>query len=164
MMDADAPVDFIRRLVAFDTTSSKSNLALIDFIADILRGQGVEPHLIPNADGTKASLLASIGPDSPGGVVLSGHTDVVPVADQAWTHDPFTVRERDDRLYGRGTADMKSFIAVALAMVPEFRARDLRVPIHLAFSYDEEVGCLSAPALLERIARVLAKPALAIIG
>jgi acetylornithine deacetylase len=164
MSGPTTPIDFIRRLVAFDTTSSKSNLELIRFVADVLGGQGIQPHLIPDADGTKASLLATIGPDAPGGVVLSGHTDVVPVADQAWTDDPFTVVERDGRLYGRGTADMKSFIAAALAMVPEFRERALKVPIHLALSYDEEVGCLSAPALLERIAQVLPKPALAIIG
>ena len=160
----ERPSILLRRPVAFDTTSSKSNLKLIDFVADVLRGQGIEPHLVPSADGAKASLLATIGPKVPGGVVLSGHTDVVPVTDQAWTDDPFAVVERDGRLYGRGTDDMKSFIAVALAMVPEFRARTLKVPIHLAFSYDEEVGCLSAPELLERIVRVLPKPALAIIG
>jgi acetylornithine deacetylase len=164
MAGPTTPVDFIRRLVAFDTTSSKSNLALIEFVAGVLRGQGIKPHLVPGADGAKASLFATIGPNAPSGVVLSGHTDVVPVTDQAWTDDPFVVVERDGRLYGRGTADMKGFIAVALAMVPEFRARTLRVPIHLAFSYDEEVGCLSAPDLIERIVRVLPKPALAIVG
>jgi len=164
MIDPGAPVEFIRRLVAFDTTSSKSNLELIHFVADVLGGQGIEPHLIPNADGTKAGLLATIGPDAPGGVVLSGHTDVVPVTDQTWTDDPFAVVERDGRLYGRGTADMKSFIAVALALVPEFRARALKVPIHLALSYDEELGCLSAPELIARIVQTLPKPAIAIIG
>ena len=159
-----APIDLLRRLVAFDTTSAKSNLELIAFVEAFLDGHGIEAHVIPGEDGAKANLFASIGPDVPGGVVLSGHTDVVPVTGQRWTSDPFTLTERGGRLHGRGCADMKGFIAVALAMVPEFKGRALAVPIHLALSYDEEVGCLGAPRLLERLAAVAPKPALAIVG
>lgn len=158
------PIDLLRRLVAFDTTSAKSNLELIAFVDEFLDGHGIEAHIVPSEDGAKANLFASIGPDVPGGVVLSGHTDVVPVAGQRWTSDPFTLTERNGRLHGRGSADMKGFIAAALAMVPEFQARALAVPIHLALSYDEEVGCLGAPRLLERLAAVALKPAVAIVG
>ena len=150
--------------MAFDTTSAKSNLELIVFVDAFLDRHGIKAHVVPSEDGAKASLFATIGPDAPGGVVLSGHSDVVPVTGQRWTGDPFTLTERDGRLYGRGTADMKGFIAVALAMVPEFRARPLAVPIHLAFSHDEEVGCLGAPRLLERLTGAVPKPALAIVG
>lgn len=157
-------IDLLRSLVGFDTTSAKPNRPLIDFIAARLRDEGVDSSLVGNEDGSKASLLATVGPALTGGIVLSGHTDVVPVTGQDWTSDPFRLSERDGRLYGRGTADMKSFLAVALAMVPAFRARRLRVPIHLAFSYDEEVGCLAAPALIAQMQRDLPTPALAIIG
>jgi len=158
------PIDILRRLVAFDTTSAKSNLELIDFVTNFLDDHGIKAQTVHSDDGAKANLFASIGPDVEGGVVLSGHTDVVPVTGQQWSSDPFSLIERDGRLHGRGAADMKSFIAVALAMVPEFQARPLAVPIHLAFSYDEEVGCLGAPRLLERLAAVVPKPALAIVG
>ncbi len=157
-------IQLLRALVGFDTTSAKPNRPLIDFIAARLREEGVASHLIRNEDGSKASLFATLGPAVAGGIVLSGHTDVVPVTGQAWQSDPFCLTERDGRLYGRGTADMKSFIAVALAMVSVFRERGLRVPIHLAFSYDEEVGCLAAPALIAQMQRELPQPALAIIG
>lgn len=157
-------VGLLRRLIGFDTTSSNSNMALIEFIAAYLRRHGVEPHLVANDAGDKASLFATIGPQVAGGVVLSGHTDVVPVAGQDWHSDPFTLVEREERLFGRGTADMKGFIAAALAMVPHFRAASLRLPVHLAFSYDEELGCLAAPALITRMTESIARPALAIIG
>ena len=157
-------VDLLRSLVGFDTTSSKPNMALIEFIVARLRRDGVPSCLVGNDDGGKASLLATIGPPVPGGIVLSGHTDVVPVTGQDWHSDPFHLTERGGRLHGRGAADMKSFIAVALAMVPLFAARRLRVPVHLALSYDEEVGCLAAPALIARMQSDLPKPALAIIG
>jgi acetylornithine deacetylase len=160
----DHACDLLRSLVGFDTTSAKSNMALIEFIVACLRCDGVSAGLIGNDDGSKASLLASIGPPVPGGIVLSGHTDVVPVTGQDWHSDPFRLTERGGRLYGRGAADMKTFIAVALAMVPLFAARRLRVPVHLAFSYDEEVGCLGAPALIARLQSDVPKPALAIIG
>src|SRR5512134_3412154 len=114
------PREMIERLVAFDTTSRDSNLALIDFVADYLKGHGLKPRLIPNAERTKANLLVTLGPDEPGGIILSGHTDVVPVDDQEWATDPFSVVEKEDRLYGRGTSDMKSFSAIALALVPQF--------------------------------------------
>jgi acetylornithine deacetylase len=158
------PVEMIRRLVAFDTVSARSNLALIDFARDYLAAHGIESRLSFDADGGKANLLAAIGPARPGGIVLSGHTDVVPVVGQPWDSDPFNVAERDGRLYGRGTADMKSFLAIALALVPEFQVAKLRVPIYLALSYDEEVGCFGVGGLLQDLARHLPPPALAIIG
>jgi acetylornithine deacetylase len=158
------PIELIRRLVGFDTVSVHSNLALIHYVRDYLRDLGIESRLTFDAEGKKANLLAAIGPAVPGGIVLSGHTDVVPVAGQPWESDPFTVVERDGRLYGRGTADMKSFLAIALALAPEFRAAKLRVPIYLALSYDEEVGCLGVGNLLDDLAGALPRPAAAIIG
>ncbi|WP_299623575.1 acetylornithine deacetylase [Pelagibius sp.] len=156
--------EMIARLVGFDTVSAKSNLALIDFAQDYLERQGARCRRTASPDGSKANLLASLGPEAPGGVVLSGHSDVVPVEGQPWESDPFTLVERDGRLYGRGTADMKSFLAVALALVPEFTARPLTWPIHLAFSYDEEVGCTGVPALIEDLTRAVPEPALVIVG
>lgn len=157
-------IDMIRRLVGANTVSARSNLALIEDVRAYLAGHGIAARLVPNADGTKANLFATIGPDVAGGVALAGHTDVVPVEGQAWSSDPFRVVERDGRLYGRGTADMKSFLAVALALVPRFKARGLRRPIHLCMSYDEEIGCFGMPALLRLLGAELPKPALAIIG
>ena len=154
----------IARLVGFDTTSSKSNLALIEDVADRLAHHGIRARLIKDPGGEKANLFATIGPERPGGIVLSGHTDVVPTEGQRWTDDPYRAVERDGRLYGRGTADMKSFIATALALVPEMTARKLATPIHLAFSYDEEVGCLGAPHMIAALGRELPRPALAIVG
>ena len=154
----------IERLVGFDTTSRESNLELIGFVAEYLGEHGIDSDIIHDESGRKANMHAVIGPARAGGVVLSGHTDVVPVDGQTWRTDPFVVREAEGRLYGRGTADMKSFIAVALALVPEFLARDLRVPIHLAFSYDEEVGCLGALRMVPRIVAGAALPAVVIVG
>ncbi|HLR13511.1 MAG TPA: M20/M25/M40 family metallo-hydrolase, partial [Burkholderiaceae bacterium] len=130
--------DMIARLVGHDTVSRHSNLALIDEIQGYLAEHGIASTLIHNAERTKASLLATVGPSREGGVVLSGHTDVVPVDNQPWSSDPFTLTERQGRLYGRGTCDMKGFIATALAMVPAWLQKDLQRPIHLALSYDEE--------------------------
>jgi len=161
---APGPHEMIRRLVGFDTVSARSNLDLIHFVRDYLGGFGVESRLTFDEGRNKANLLAVIGPNVPGGIVLSGHTDVVPVAGQPWSSDPFTMVERDGRLYGRGTADMKSFLAVALALVPEFLAARLRVPIYLALSYDEEVGCLGVGGLLADMAAQLPRPAVAIVG
>lgn len=152
------------RLIGFDTVSANSNMALIDFVRDYLVGHGIESHLVENADGGKANLFATIGPDTDGGIVLSGHTDVVPVADQDWATDPFTATVADDRLYGRGACDMKSFIATALALVPEMIAAGPKTPIHLALSYDEEVGCRGAPDMIAQIGERLPRPRLAIIG
>ena len=155
---------WIGRLVAFDTTSRNSNLGLIEFVADYLSGYGVSSTLTHDDDGGKANLFATLGPDVPGGIVLSGHTDVVPVDGQDWESDPFAVVEREGLLFGRGTSDMKSFLAVALALVPEFLDRDLVVPLHLAFSYDEEVGCIGVPRLIADIRQRGIKPGLAIVG
>src|SRR5215203_4867387 len=142
------PLEMLARLVAFDTDSAKSNLPLIDFVEDYLKGWGV-PHIrVPNAAGDKAAIYATLGPSDRGGVVLSGHTDVVPVTGQAWTSDPFTVRLEDGRIFGRGTVDMKGFDALALALVPEFLAANLKVPIHIMLSYDEETTCLGVVDLI----------------
>lgn len=152
------PVDMLDRLVGFPTVSSDSNLDLIGFVRDHLAAHGIAWRLVPNADGTKTNLWATIGPDVPGGVILSGHTDVVPVAGQPWTTDPFRLTQKGEAVYGRGTSDMKGFLAIALALVPDMVAAGLRRPIHLALSYDEEVGCLGAPAMVtDMAARVQAE-------
>ena len=156
--------DLLARLIAFPTVSRDSNLELIAFIRDYLAGHGVDSELFLNDEGTKANLFASIGPQIAGGVVLSGHTDVVPVDGQAWTVEPFVMSEQDGRLYGRGAADMKGFIACVLAAVPAFVAAPLRRPVHLAFSYDEEVGCLGVRSMLAALEQRPHKPALCLIG
>lgn len=158
------PRQMIERLIGFDTTSRNSNLVLINFIAEYLKAHGVPHSLAFDANGTKANLYATLGPALDGGIVLSGHTDVVPVDGQDWSSPPFSVREHDGRLYGRGTADMKSFIAIALALVPEFLACRLKVPLHFALSYDEEVGCLGTETLLDHIRKQSSRPALVIVG
>lgn len=157
-------LDMITRLIGFDTVSRNSNMKLIGYIQDYLAGFGIQSHLVENDDGTKANLFATVGPNVEGGVVLSGHTDVVPVDGQPWDTDPFTLTEKDGRLYGRGTCDMKSFIAIGLAMVPEMIKADLKRPIHFAFSYDEEIGCLGAPDLVDRLVTDIAKPSAVIVG
>jgi acetylornithine deacetylase len=162
-MGLDA-VAILQRLIGFDTVSSKSNLSLIGWVADYLAGYGVKSTLIRNGDGTKANLFATVGPADRGGVMLSGHTDVVPVADQSWETDPFQLTARDDRLYGRGTADMKGFIALVLAMLPEAAARPLEIPLHLALSYDEEIGCLGVPALIRALPEGAGRPRLVVVG
>ena len=167
-MNSEAPnsIEMLRRLVAFDTTSRNSNLDLIKYIQSYLDDFGVASTLVPNAEGTKANLYATIGPaDMEGGIVLSGHTDVVPVDGQPWTTDPWTLTEKPDgRLYGRGTCDMKGFIAVALAHVPAFQRAGLKVPMHLAFSYDEEIGCLGAHSLVEKLMGNVPRPQAVIVG
>ncbi len=154
----------LEKLVAFPTVSRDSNLELIHFIRDYLSALGVDSELLHNQEGSKANLLASIGPLERSGIVLSGHTDVVPVDGQAWSVDPFRLTEREGRLYGRGTADMKGFIACVLAAVPTLLAQPLQTPVHLAFSYDEEVGCLGVHSLLSRLASRPVKPRLCLIG
>ncbi len=157
--------DILARLIAFDSVSARSNLGVIHWIRDYLAGLGVAAVVVPAADGQpKANLWASIGPDRDGGIVLSGHSDVVPVEGQPWSSDPFTLRDGGDRYFGRGTADMKGFIALALALVPEMLRARLATPIHLAISYDEELGCLGAPTLLAGIGRQFRKPRIAIVG
>jgi acetylornithine deacetylase len=157
-------IDILRQLVAFDTTSRGPNLALVEWVESYLAGHGIASRRVPNADGTKSNLMASIGPAVAGGVVLSGHTDVVPVDGQAWTTDPWMLTERDGRLYGRGTCDMKGFLALSLAAVPDLAAAPLKRPVHLAFSYDEEVGCLGAPDLIAAIVASVPAPAAVIVG
>jgi acetylornithine deacetylase len=157
-------IAILERLVGFDTVSAKSNLALIEWVADYLDGHGVTSTLIRTSDGAKANLFATMGPAERGGVILSGHTDVVPVTGQAWDSDPFRLDHRDGRFYGRGTADMKGFIALALALVPQAVSRPLQIPLHLALSHDEEVGCLGAPALIRALPQGPERPRLAIIG
>jgi len=154
--------EILETLIGFDTTSRNSNLELIAWVEDYLSGHGIASTLVANTDGSKANLYASIGPDAEGGIILSGHSDVVPVDGQDWSSDPFSVEARGDSYFGRGTCDMKGFIALALAAVPQFK-NGVR-PVHLAFSYDEEVGCLGAPDMIAEIAKNLPAPALAIIG
>lgn len=161
---ASSAIEILARLIAFDTTSSGSNLALIEYVEDYLGGHGVAARRINNADGSKANLLATIGPVKARGLVLSGHTDVVPVEGQKWSRDPFTLVEDDGRLYGRGTADMKSFIALALAAVPYLTPRTMTRPVHLAFSYDEEIGCLGAPDLIDALVAEGHRPMATIVG
>ncbi len=159
-----ASIEMIKRLVSFDTTSDKSNLHLIAYVREYLSSLGVESLLIYDEEKSKANLFATLGPDDGNGILLSGHTDVVTVEGQDWNSDPFSVCERDGRLYGRGTADMKSFIAVVLALVPEFLERGLKAPLHLAFSYDEEIGCVGVRRLLEEIGSLKMKAKACIVG
>ena len=155
----------LETLVGFDTTSRDSNLALVSWVEGWLAEFGVASHRIANADGDKANLLAVLGPaETAGGLVLSGHTDVVPVDGQAWSSDPFRVTARDGRLHGRGTCDMKGFLALALAAAPEALARPLKRPLALAFSYDEEIGCFGAPSMIARLPEHMATPRAVIIG
>ena len=152
------------RLVSFPTVSSASNLALVDWLEGYLAGHGVECHRHWNEDGQKAALMAHAGLRVAGGVVLSGHSDVVPVAGQAWTSDPWTVTERDGRLYGRGTCDMKGYVALAVWALVRGQRMGLTRPLQLALSYDEEVGCTGAPPMIAAMQCVLPKAAVALIG
>jgi acetylornithine deacetylase len=156
--------DLLRTLVGFDTTSAKSNLALISFVEDYLKGQGIAATRVPAPEGAKADLFATIGPKGQGGIGLSGHSDCVPVEGQRWTSDPFTLTLRGGKLYGRGSCDMKGFIACVLASVPAFKARTLKEPIHIIVSYDEEVGCTGVRPLIARLGKDLARPRAVIVG
>ena len=151
-------VEMLRRLVAFDTTSRNSNLALIEYVKSYFQEHGIAAKLVPSEDGKKANLFATIGPNVKDGVVLSGHTDVVPVDGQPWDTDPWTLTLKDGKYYGRGTCDMKAFYAIGLAMLPEFNKARLKKPIHFALSYDEEVGCIGAHALAARMASEVPRP------
>ncbi len=156
--------DILERLVAFDTVTDKSNLDGVDFIEAALTASGARLFRAPNAGGDKAALLAMIGPAAPGGVLLSGHTDVVPVAGQAWSGDPFNLRRDGGRLTGRGACDMKGFLACMIASADAFAAAGLERPVFLAFSYDEETTCLGSLGLIKLLGAELPKPMLAIIG
>jgi acetylornithine deacetylase len=164
MNTLESTVSLLRDLVAFPTVSSESNLDLIEYVAGYLADLGARVQVLRDDDGAKANLFATLGPDGDGGIVLSGHTDVVPVTDQAWNSDPFELLQHDGRLYGRGTCDMKGFIAATLAMAPGFARTTLARPLHFAFTHDEEVGCLGAQALIEELTRREIRPAVAIIG
>jgi acetylornithine deacetylase len=158
-------LEILDRLISIDTTSRLSNMELMEFVSSKLQEHQVEARILLDNDGCKANLLATLGPAVDNGVVLSGHTDVVPVDGQNWHTDPFKLVQRDGRAYGRGTADMKAFIAVALACAPLFTTpRLLNRPVQLAFSHDEEVGCLGAPALIEALVLNGPKPAVVIVG
>ena len=157
-------VEMLRRLVAFDTTSRNSNLALIEYVQTYLDGHGVASKLVPSEDGKKANLFATVGSNLKDGVVLSGHTDVVPVDGQPWVTDPWALTLKDGKYYARGTCDMKAFYAIALAMLPQILKAPLKKPIHFALSYDEEVGCLGAHALAAAMAREVPRPRAIIIG
>ena len=158
------PLEMLAKLVSFDTVSSKSNLPLIAFVESYLQSWNVPYVRVPNEAGDKAALYATIGPQDRGGIVLSGHTDVVPVTGQAWTSDPFTLRVENGRAYGRGAVDMKAFDALALALVPEFLAADLITPIHIMLSYDEETTCLGVVDTIRRLGHDLPLPEAVIVG
>lgn len=163
-MNQPSVFDILDKLIRFDTVSSRSNLEIIAFIADFLRSLGVSSATLPDDTGRKANLVASIGPVDQPGFVLSGHTDVVPVEGQDWTRDPFRLTREGDRLYGRGTTDMKGFLACMLARVPEMLAQPLRRPLHLVFSYDEEVGCLGVPGIVRFLGESVAPPLACFVG
>jgi acetylornithine deacetylase len=154
----------LERLMSFETESDKTNLPLIDFVEDYLRGEGVAVLRAPNATGDKAALLATIGPAADGGTVLSGHTDVVPVEGQKWSSDPFKLRLAEGRLFGRGACDMKGFAAIALAMIPVFKAAGLKRPIHILLSYDEETTCEGSLDFIRRFGEDIPRPGAVIVG
>ena len=156
--------DILARLIGFDTTSSKPNRALMDWVQDLLGGAGIAAQIIPDASGGKANLYATIGPQDRPGVMLSGHTDVVPVDGQVWTRPPFVLTEAEGRYYGRGATDMKGFVASALAAALMAARRPLATPLHLALSYDEEVGCLGVVSLIDMLAHAPHLPAMCIVG
>ncbi|NJS40157.1 MAG: acetylornithine deacetylase [Rhodobacteraceae bacterium] len=155
--------EILERLLAFDTVSSRPNMALMVYVRDLLEGAGIAVTLIPDAGGGKANLYASVGPGD-GGVMLSGHTDVVPVDGQAWTVPPFALTEAEGRLYGRGAADMKGFVACAVEAMLLASARPLKVPLHLALSYDEEIGCMGVRSLIDMQAAAPIRPRMCIVG
>jgi acetylornithine deacetylase len=157
-------VGLLERLVSFDTESDNSNLALIDFVQSWLAARGLEALRLPNREGDKAALLITIGPKVDGGVVLSGHTDTVPVTGQKWTGDPFVLRQEGGRLHARGACDMKGFDAIALAMIPYFQAADLKRPVHIVLSYDEETSCLGSLDVIARFGKDQPRPGAVIVG
>lgn len=157
-------LDLLQSLVGYPTVSADSNLEMVADLASRLGDCGARVDLFSDESGTKANLFATLGPEGDGGLVLSGHTDVVPVEDQDWSSDPFVLLEHEERLYGRGTCDMKGFIAAATVMAREYSQLELKRPLHFAFTYDEEVGCLGARSLVPELRKRGIKPAMAIIG
>ena len=164
MTTLDRTREILGDLIGFPTISADGNLELIAYAAALLSEAGAALSISRDESGAKANLFATLGPPMNGGIVLSGHTDVVPVDGQEWTGDPFVMAERDDRLYGRGACDMKGFIAACLAMAPAFAEADLKRPLHFAFTYDEEIGCFGARALVDELAKAEFMPSVAIIG
>lgn len=164
MATLDKTKDILADLIAFPSVSTDSNLPIIDYLAGRLSAVGADVQVQAAPCGTKANLFATLGPDAPGGIVLSGHSDVVPVADQDWSHDPFKMTERDGSLYGRGTCDMKGFIAASVAKAEAYARLPLKRPVHFAFTHDEETGCVGAQALAGWLEKQGIRPALAIIG
>lgn len=160
----DSAIEILERLVAFDSISGKPTHEIVGYIQDYLANLGVETTLSFDEAGERANVFATIGPQIDGGVLLNGHTDVVPVEGQTWASDPFTLARRNDRLYGRGSVDMKGFLACVLASVPRFQAADLSRPIHIAFSYDEETGGYGMPVLLDSMATFPFRPDVVIVG
>jgi acetylornithine deacetylase len=156
--------EILDRLVAFDTVSSRPNIALMDYVKNLLAEAGIAAILIPDASGGRANLYATVGPEGAPGVMLSGHTDVVPVEGQVWTRPPFALTEGGGRLYGRGTADMKGFVACAIEAMLLAARRPMKVPLHLALSYDEEVGCMGVRSLIDVLAAAPVKPRFCIVG
>lgn len=157
-------IEILKKLVSFDTTSFKSNLDLIKFIENYLNDLNIKSELIYDETKNKANLFTTIGPNLQGGIVLSGHTDVVPITKQNWNSDPFILTERDDKLFGRGSSDMKGFIAIVLSRISAMVEKKLKKPIHLAFSYDEEIGCVGVHSLLDLIKKKSINPEFCIVG
>ena len=156
--------EILSKLISFDTVSANSNLELMTFVSDLLHMNGIKSELIFNEDSTKANLYATIGPSDIPGIMLSGHTDVVPVEGQKWSVPPFELTELKGRLYGRGTADMKGFIACSLAAALRASDTKLTTPLHLAYSYDEEIGCVGVRSMIDMLERAPVKPAMCIVG
>ncbi len=154
----------LAKLVSFDTISANTNIPCAEFVRDYLAEHGVEAKLLPSDDGIHANLFATIGPMGNGGIAFSGHMDVVPVAGQPWDTDPFALTERDGKLYGRGTCDMKGYLACVLALVPEMKRRNLSLPLHIVFSYDEEVGCTGVKPMIAEFGKTLPIPAIVLVG
>jgi acetylornithine deacetylase len=163
-MKQSSSIEFLDKLISFDTTSSKSNMGLINYVEEYLLSFGIKSQIIRDMHEDKANLHAIIGPKDISGIMLSGHTDVVPVAGQSWSSDPFQMEEKEGKLYGRGSCDMKGFIACVLAKVPEFVNSNLKEPIHLAFSYDEETGCTGVHSLVDVVKDLVVKPRACIVG
>lgn len=157
-------IEILEKLIAFDTVSDRSNMEMVSFICSYFGSNSISTRIVPDTSERKASIFATVGPPEKPGVMLSGHTDVVPVEGQAWTSDPFVLAERDGRLYGRGTADMKGFLAAAMRIAVRASTRSLSTPLHLAFSYDEEIGCVGVRPLIERLSKTIPTPLICIVG
>lgn len=157
-------IEILGKLIAFDTTSEKTNIPMAEWVRSYLAGHGIACRMLPAENGIHTNLFATIGPEGIGGLGLSGHMDVVPTTGQPWDTDPYAMTTKDGRLYGRGTCDMKGFVACVLSMVPEFKARQLKTPLHIVLSYDEEVGCTGVKPMIETFGTLLPRPRLVVVG